>query len=121
MLARVAMPAVRQKCSKLAPTSCQAASTIAAGTMAADVVASFMALLSFVDPAPRAYRLKVGNACPPYFNIDRDTPSKGHETVRQPDALWLLRFGACIRSAALTASKVNRTSPKEYEACNPQR
>src|SRR5260370_24150703 len=63
MLARASMPAVRQKRSKLAPTSCQASSTIAAGTMAADVVNSFMALLSFVDPAPRAYWLKVSNAC----------------------------------------------------------
>jgi hypothetical protein len=54
MLAKVAMPAVRQKRSKLAPTSCQAPSTIATGTTVADVVASFMALLSFVDSAPRA-------------------------------------------------------------------
>src|SRR5713226_1159458 len=75
MLARVAMPAVRQKRSKLAPTSCQAASTIAAGTMAADVVASFMALLSFVDSAPRAYRLKVGNACPPISTSTGTSPS----------------------------------------------
>jgi hypothetical protein len=49
MVARVAMPAVRQKRSKLAPTSCQASSTIAAGTIAAGVVDSFMALLSFMD------------------------------------------------------------------------
>src|SRR5208282_831481 len=48
MLARVAMPAVRQKRSKLAPTSCQASSMVATGTTAADVVGSFMALLSFV-------------------------------------------------------------------------
>ena len=38
---------VRQKRSKLAPTSCQASSMIAAGTTAADVVGFFMALLSF--------------------------------------------------------------------------
>ena len=63
MLDKVAIPAVRQKRSKLAPTSCQASSMIAAGTMAADVVVSFMALLSFADSAPRAYRLKVSNAC----------------------------------------------------------
>jgi hypothetical protein len=37
MVARVAMPAVRQKRSKLAPTSSQASSTIAAATMVADV------------------------------------------------------------------------------------
>jgi hypothetical protein len=34
-----------------------------------------MALLSFADSTPRAYRLKAGNAClPSYFNIDRDIP-----------------------------------------------
>jgi len=33
-----------------------------------------MALLSFVDQAPRAYWLKVGNACSLLFNIDRDIP-----------------------------------------------
>src|SRR5947209_17967609 len=62
MPASVAMPAVRQNRSKLAPTCCQASSTIAAGTTPAGVVDSFMALLSFVASAPRAYRLKAGNA-----------------------------------------------------------
>src|SRR5271155_2181991 len=74
MLARVAMPAVRQKRSKLAPTSCQASSMVATGTTAADVVGSFMALLSFVDSAPRAYRLKVGNACPPISTSNGTSP-----------------------------------------------
>jgi hypothetical protein len=54
MAANVARPAVRQNRSKLAPTSCQASSTIAAGTTPADVVGFFMALLSFADSAPRA-------------------------------------------------------------------
>jgi hypothetical protein len=31
-----------------------------------------MALLSFVESAPRAYRLKVSNAAPSNFNIKRD-------------------------------------------------
>jgi hypothetical protein len=62
MPANVAMPAVRQNRSKLAPTCCQASSTIAAGTTPAAVVDFVMALLSFADSAPRAYRLKVGNA-----------------------------------------------------------
>src|SRR5271155_5589317 len=74
MLARVAMPAVRQKRSKLAPTSCQASSMVATGTTAA-VVGSFMALLSFVDSAPRAYRLKVGNACPPISTSTGTSPA----------------------------------------------
>ena len=68
------MPAVRQKRSKLAPTSCQAFSTIATGMTAAIVVNSFMALLSFVDSAPRAYRLKVGNACPPISTSTGTSP-----------------------------------------------
>jgi hypothetical protein len=62
MPASVAMPAVRQYRSKLAPTCCQASSTIAAGTTRAAVVDFSMALLSFADSAPRAYRLKAGNA-----------------------------------------------------------
>src|SRR6266851_4360860 len=62
MSASVAIPAVRQNRSKLAPTSCQASSTIAAGITPAGVLDFTMALLSFVDSAPRAYRLKVGNA-----------------------------------------------------------
>jgi hypothetical protein len=32
---------------------------------AVDVVSLFMALLSFVESAPRAYRLKASNAAPP--------------------------------------------------------
>jgi hypothetical protein len=40
--------------------------------MAVDVVDLFMALLSFVESAPRAYRLKASNAAPPFFNIRRD-------------------------------------------------
>src|SRR5271167_5120518 len=80
MLARVAMPAVRQKRSKLAPTSCQASSMVATGTTA-DVVGSFMALLSFVDSAPRAYRLKVGNACPPISTSNGTSPSARSSAV----------------------------------------
>jgi hypothetical protein len=62
MPASVAIPAVRQKRSKLAPTCCQASSTIAAGKPPAGVVDFSMALLSFADSVPRAYWLKAGNA-----------------------------------------------------------
>src|SRR5260221_12911284 len=79
------MPAVRQKRSKLAPTSCQASSTIATGTTAAGVVVSFMALLSFVDSAPRAYRLKVGNACPPISTSTGTSPSRGRGSCTATD------------------------------------
>src|SRR5271156_3879511 len=81
MLARVAMPAVRQKRSKLAPPSSQASSMVATGTTAADVGGSFMALLSFVDSAPRAYRLKVGKACPPISTSNGTSPTKRPQEI----------------------------------------
>src|SRR5258708_11425437 len=74
MPASVATPVARQNRSKLAPTSCQAPSTIAAGSIAADVVNFYMALLSFVDSAPRAYRLKAGNACSPFSTSTGTSP-----------------------------------------------
>src|SRR5271169_836774 len=99
MLARVAMPAVRQKRSKLAPTSCQASSMVATGTTAADVVGSFMALLSFVDSAPRAYRLKVGNACPPISTSNGTSPDIW--TYRRIDVRCRARQGRDGRAAPL--------------------
>jgi hypothetical protein len=41
------------------------------------VVNSFMALLSFVDSAPRAYWLKVSNACPPISTSTGTSPDSG--------------------------------------------
>src|SRR6266436_10046270 len=79
MPASVAMPAVRQNRSKLAPTCCQASSTIAAGTTPAGVVDSFMALLSFVDSAPRATRLKAGNA---YLTFSTSTGTSPKEALK---------------------------------------
>ena len=55
-------PAVRQKRSKFAPTCRQASATAASGLPVAVSLLLSMALLSFVDSAPRAYRLKAGNA-----------------------------------------------------------
>src|SRR6516225_5135407 len=81
MPASVAMPAVRQNRSKLAPTCCQASSTIAAGATPAAVVDFVMALLSFADSAPRAYRLKVGNA---YLTFSTSTGASP-ATAEQPD------------------------------------
>src|SRR5271155_1764585 len=87
MPASVAMPAVRQNRSKLAPTCCQASSTIAAGKTPAGVVDLFMALLSFEDSAPRAYRLQVGNA---YLTFSTSVgtsprnPDPVHLVLRQP-------------------------------------
>src|SRR5271169_3393540 len=104
MLARVAMPAVRQKRSKLAPTSCQASSMVATGTTAA-VVGSFMALLSFVDSAPRAYRLKVGNACPPISTSTGTSPGRprqGKNPFLSDPAILI--YLDCRTSAALTVA-----------------
>src|ERR1041385_4014384 len=67
------MPAVRPNRSTLAPRSRQAASTPDA-TVAAGVISIFMALLSFVDSAPRAYRLKAGNADPPISTMGGTSP-----------------------------------------------
>src|SRR5271165_5881548 len=77
MPASVAMPAVRQNRSKLAPTCCQASSTIAAGATPAAVVDFVMALLSFADSAPRAYRLKVGNAYLTFSTSTGASPARG--------------------------------------------
>src|SRR5512132_2859951 len=74
MLARVAMPAVRQKRSKLAPTSCQASSALATGTTAADVVESFMALLLLRGFSTPSLLAQGEQRLPSYFNIDRDIP-----------------------------------------------
>lgn len=54
--------AARQNRSKLACTSANASSTAPVAGEPAGVISLVMALLSFVESAPRAYRLKVGNA-----------------------------------------------------------
>src|SRR5271156_943619 len=81
MPASVAMPAVRQNRSNLAPTCCQASSTIAAGKTPAGVVDLFMALLSFEDSAPRAYRLQVGNAYLTFSTSVGTSPLKGRTVI----------------------------------------
>src|SRR6266446_2157426 len=68
MVSSASIPAVRQNRSKLTETASQALPTapIPVGGEAIDVVLTFfMALLSFVDSTPRAYRLKASNAAPP--------------------------------------------------------
>src|SRR4249920_5705 len=82
MLARVAMPVVRQKRSKLAPTSCQASSTIAAGTTAADVVDSFMALLLLRGFSTPSLLAQGEQRLPSFFNIRRDIPADQHAGCR---------------------------------------
>lgn len=59
------MPEARQSSSKLAEMSASASSFSALVGIAVDVISVFLALLSFVESAPRAYRLKASNAAPP--------------------------------------------------------
>src|SRR5579863_2094827 len=59
------MPEARQNSSKLAEMFASASSFSALVGTAVDVISVFMALLSFVESAPRAYRLKASNAAPP--------------------------------------------------------
>src|SRR5208337_688770 len=71
MLASAASPAVRQKRSKLAPTSCQASSMFAAGTTAVNVVGFFMALLSFRGFDTPSLPAQGEQRLPLIFNIQR--------------------------------------------------
>ena len=71
MLDNVASPAVRQKRSKLAPTSCQASSMFAAGTTAVNVVGLFMALLSFREFDTPSLPAQGEQRLPLIFNIQR--------------------------------------------------
>jgi hypothetical protein len=74
MPASVAVPAVRQKGSELAPTCCcQASSTIAVEKPPAGVVD--LALFSFAHSVPRAYRLKAGNVHLIFSTSTGDIPS----------------------------------------------
>src|ERR1700692_2480560 len=59
------MPEARQNNSKLAEMLARASNFRALVGTAVDVVDLFMALLSFVESAPRAHRLKASNAASP--------------------------------------------------------
>src|SRR5277367_3446443 len=104
MPASVAMPAVRQNRSKLAPTCCQASSTIAAGKTPAGVVDLFMALLSFEDSAPRAYRLQVGNAYLTFSTSVGTSPGNPSDIVSTlgPTGRFRYRAGSLDRSVEQT-------------------
>src|SRR5512144_1610922 len=95
MLARVAMPAVRQKRSKLAPTSCQASSAMATGTTAADVVEFFMALLLLRGFSTPSLLAQGEQRLPSYFNIDRDIPASLSRVIGQFGGVeWGEEFGS---------------------------
>src|SRR5947209_20042146 len=71
------MPEARQNSSKLAEMFDRASSFNALVGMAVDVVSLFMALLSSVESAPRAYRLKASNAASPFSTSIGTIPSMG--------------------------------------------
>src|SRR5467141_544840 len=79
MVPSASIPAVRQNRSKLTETASQALPTapIPVGGEAINVVLTFfMALLSFVDSTPRAYRLKASNAAPPISTFPGAIPGR---------------------------------------------
>jgi predicted GNAT superfamily acetyltransferase len=75
------MPEARQNSSKL-PDIFESASSFSAlvGTTV-DVVSLFMALLSFVESAPRAYRLKASNAASPISTSIGTIPKNAEHVV----------------------------------------
>src|SRR6516162_3169122 len=90
MLDNVASPAVRQKRSKLAPTSCQASSMFAAGTTAVNVVGLFMTLLSFRGFGALSLPAQGEQRLPPIFNIQRGNAlSPSNLKTRRPAPLIL--------------------------------
>ena len=66
------MPEARQNNSKLAEMLAKASNFRALVGMAVNVVGLCMALLSFVESSPRAYRLKASKRRYAFFNIRRD-------------------------------------------------
>src|SRR5690242_19392816 len=104
------MPAVRQNRSKLAPISRQASLTPDA-IAAAGVISLLMALLSFVDSAPRAYRLKAGNADPPISTMGGTSPRRRHGTYRRwPVRTRKRRLLPSLRSCGTEAYRLLRAS-----------
>jgi hypothetical protein len=69
------MPEARHNNSKLAEMFVSASCFSALVGIAVDVVSLFMALLSSVESAPRAYRLKASNAASPISTAPGTIPS----------------------------------------------
>ena len=88
----MATPAVRQKRSKLAPTESQASVTRAVAAGGAGVVILFMALLSFEDLTPRAYRFKAGNADQPISTSGGTSPFIWKIRDKTVYLRWLLQL-----------------------------
>src|SRR5712691_6359377 len=103
MVSSASIPAVRQNRSKLTETASQALPTapIPVGGEAIDVVLTFfMALLSFVDSTPRAYRLKASNAAPPISTFAGAIPSRSRRSLTLK-MIWRLHEGLGIPAESL--------------------
>src|SRR5712691_1390489 len=81
------MPEARQNKSKLAEMFERASSFSALVGMAVDVVSLFMALLSSVESAPRAYRLKASNAATPISTSTGTIPCSRQYWIKFADAV----------------------------------
>src|SRR5271157_3264734 len=92
------MPEARQNNSKLADMLARASNFRALVGMAVDVVGLFMALLSFVESAPRAYRLKASNAAPPFSTSAGTSAKKSgylHKAVKDLDYVHKIMSYIC--------------------------
>src|SRR6266436_10178966 len=106
MVSSASIPAVRQNRSKLTETASQALPTapIPVGGEAIDVVLTFfMALLSFVDSTPRAYRLKASNAAPPISTFAGAIPGRA-----------IIRGCGCVQQSGGGRADGPRRSGKEH-------
>src|SRR5436190_16845188 len=103
------MPEARHNNSKLAEMFVSASCFSALVGMAVDVVSLFMALLSSVESAPRAYRLKASNAASPFSTSIGTIPSlkKRFENGSKSSAVVLHQYLAPRFRAAL-AARVDR-------------
>ena len=109
------MPEARQNTSKLAEMFARASSFSALAGMAVDVVGLFMALLSFVESAPRAYRLKAGNAAHPISTSIGTIPSRPLQLRQESlskvvrEIAWKAQVRLCARYRRLMAAGKRQT------------
>jgi predicted ATPase len=69
--------------------------------MAVDVVGLFMALLSFVESAPRAYRLKASNAAPPFSTSAGTSAFQSHLAIAYAELARLDDAWRCVGEAMI--------------------
>src|SRR5262249_44199532 len=107
------MPEARQNSSKLAEMLAIASSFNALGGTAVDVVGLFMALLSFVGSAPRAYRLKASNAAPPISTSIGTIPTTCHHVILLMANTFCLPRPSWIANLRL----ITQEHPVQFASC----